>query len=96
MCSASSKPVISRILAASGSPGCLATLKFVEERIAHMIEIWGGIDAFGTYAVAAAAELDRVATLHSPKLDGEDGHATQDDCSPPAERLSLPSPAWGG
>ena len=39
----------------------------------------GGIDAFGTHAVAAAAELDRVATLHGPKLDGEDGHATQDD-----------------
>ena len=57
----------------------LTTLKFVEERIAHMIEIWGGIDAFGTYAAAAAAELDRVATLHGPKLDGEDGHATQDD-----------------
>jgi chemotaxis protein CheZ len=57
----------------------LTTLKFVEERIAHMIEIWGGIDAFGTYAVAATAELDRVAALHGPKLDGEDGHATQDD-----------------
>ena len=45
----------------------LTTLKFVEERIAHMIEIWGGIDAFKTYAVAAAAELDRRRTVARPE-----------------------------
>ena len=57
----------------------LTTLKFVEDRIAHMIEIWGGIDAFKTYAVAAAAELDRKGMLHGPKLDDDEGHASQDD-----------------
>ncbi|MPZ40288.1 MAG: hypothetical protein GEU95_19955 [Rhizobiales bacterium] len=57
----------------------LTTLKFVEERIAQMIEIWGGIDAFRTYAAAAAAEADRNAILHGPKLDGDDGHASQGD-----------------
>jgi len=57
----------------------MTTLKFVEERIAHMIEIWGGIDAFKTYAVAPAAELDRNRMLHGPKLADDDGHVSQDD-----------------
>ena len=57
----------------------LTTLKFVEERIAHMIEIWGGIDAFRTYTATAATDLNGDATLHGPKLDGDDGHVSQDD-----------------
>jgi chemotaxis protein CheZ len=57
----------------------MTTLKFVEERIAHMIEIWGGIDAFRTYAAAAATDLNGGAMLHGPKLDGDDGHVSQDD-----------------
>jgi len=57
----------------------LATLQFVEERIAHMIEIWGGIDAFKSYAAAAEAQLDRNHLLHGPKLDDDDGHVSQDD-----------------
>ena len=57
----------------------LTTLKFVEERIALMIEIWGGIDAFQAYAAAAAAELDRNTMLHGPKLDDDEGHVSQDD-----------------
>lgn len=57
----------------------LTTLKFVEDRIAHMIEIWGGIDAFKTYAAAAAADRDRNAMLHGPKLDDDEGHVSQDD-----------------
>ena len=57
----------------------LATLKFVEERIAHMIEIWGGIDAFRSYAAAASPSANGSAMLHGPKLDGDDGHVSQDD-----------------
>ena len=56
----------------------LTTLKFVEDRIAHMIEIWGGIDAFKSYAVAAAADLNRNRMLHGPKLDDDEGHVSQD------------------
>ncbi len=56
----------------------LTTLKFVEERIAHMVEIWGGIDAFKPYA-AAAADIDRNALLHGPKLKDDEGHVTQED-----------------
>lgn len=55
----------------------LTTLKFVEERVTHMIEIWGGIDAFRTYA--ASAEINREGLLHGPKLDDDDGHVSQDD-----------------
>jgi chemotaxis protein CheZ len=57
----------------------LTTLKFVEDRVARMIEIWGGIDAFRTYAASAAADIDRVATLQGPKLDGDEGHVSQHD-----------------
>jgi chemotaxis protein CheZ len=56
----------------------LTTLQFVEERIAHMIEIWGGIDAFRPYA-AAATDINRNPLLHGPKLDGDEGHVTQED-----------------
>ena len=58
----------------------LATLKFVEERIAHMVEIWGGIDALKAGAPAETSpEHDRSSALHGPKLDGDDGHASQED-----------------
>jgi chemotaxis protein CheZ len=58
----------------------MATLKFVEERVAHMVEIWGGIDALQTgAAAAAAAEPERGTTLYGPKLDGDAGHASQED-----------------
>jgi chemotaxis protein CheZ len=57
----------------------LTTLKFVEERVAHMIEIWGGIDAFRSYTVAAETERDRNSLLHGPKLDDDKGHVSQDD-----------------
>lgn len=57
----------------------LATLKFVEDRVAHMIEIWGGIEAFRPYAAAAEASLDRNSLLHGPKLDDDKDHASQDE-----------------
>jgi chemotaxis protein CheZ len=58
----------------------LATLKFVEDRIAHMMEIWGGIDAFKDYTDAAlAARKEGSVLLNGPKLEGDAGHASQDD-----------------
>ena len=44
-----------------------------------MIEIWGGIDAFKDLRRAPQREADRNKLLHGPKLDGDDGHASQDD-----------------
>ena len=57
----------------------LATLKFVEERIACMVEIWGGIDALRSYTAAAITERGSSTPLHGPKLPGDDGHASQED-----------------
>lgn len=58
----------------------VSTLKFIEEHIARMMEIWGGIDAFAQYTPEAMAERagdDKL--LNGPKLEGETGHASQDD-----------------
>ena len=53
----------------------VATLKFVEQRIAHMVEVWGGIEAIKHHAASARQDHE----LHGPKLDGDEGHATQQD-----------------
>jgi chemotaxis protein CheZ len=56
------------------------TLKFIEEHIARMMEIWGGIEAFAQYAPEAPAAGEGDAQLlNGPKLEGEEGHASQDD-----------------
>jgi chemotaxis protein CheZ len=58
----------------------VATLKFIEEHITRMMEIWGGIEAFAQYTPEAMAEReDDAKLLNGPRLDGEDGHASQDD-----------------
>jgi chemotaxis protein CheZ len=58
----------------------LATLKFVETRVARMMDIWGGIDAFKDYTATAADARDRGPTLlNGPRLDDEPGHASQDE-----------------
>jgi chemotaxis protein CheZ len=63
----------------------LATLKFIEDRITRMMDIWGGINAFKDYTAAAlAARMSGPPTplhgpppLHGPKLEGDAGHVTQ-------------------
>jgi chemotaxis protein CheZ len=56
----------------------MATLKFVEDHVTRMMEIWGGIEAFKDYAPAPVAERPReTVTANGPKLDGDAGHATQ-------------------
>ena len=58
----------------------VATLKFIETHIVRMMEIWGGIEAFQELAPEAMAERnDDQKLLNGPKLDGEAGHASQDD-----------------
>jgi len=57
----------------------MATLKFIEDRIARMMEIWGGIEAFKDYTAAALAERETPpALLNGPKLEGDAGHVSQD------------------
>lgn len=58
----------------------VATLKFIEDHIRRMMEIWGGIEALKEFTPVAMAERegdDKL--LHGPKLEGEAGHASQDD-----------------
>jgi chemotaxis protein CheZ len=58
----------------------LATLKFIEDRVARMMDIWGGIDAFKDLTEAAiAARNAGPVLLNGPKLEGDVGHASQDE-----------------
>ena len=56
------------------------TMKFIEKRIIDMMEIWGGVDAIKAHAppIVDSREGD-AKLLNGPKLDGDDGHASQND-----------------
>lgn len=54
------------------------TLQMVEDHLARMMEIWNVIDRFNIEAAqSAACDLDGL--LNGPKLEGDNGHSTQDD-----------------
>src|SRR5712691_3658187 len=56
------------------------TWKFIESHVAHMMEIWGGAGAFKNLVPEVAPEReDDAQLLNGPKLDGADGHVSQDD-----------------
>ncbi len=56
------------------------TMKFIEHHINVMMEIWGGVDAIKEHAPAITDTRDDDAKLlNGPKLDGEEGHASQND-----------------
>ncbi|AVO46717.1 protein phosphatase CheZ [Phreatobacter cathodiphilus] len=56
------------------------TLKFIEDRIVKMMEIWGGLDSFKDIEVEGIAEATGdAALLNGPKLSEDAGHASQDD-----------------
>ena len=59
------------------------TLEFVEERVAGMMDIWGGARGLAAFAPpradSAAVTEDEAALLNGPALDEAEGHATQDD-----------------
>lgn len=56
------------------------TMKFIEQHISEMMEIWGGVDAIKAHApqVIDTREGDE-RLLNGPKLEGDAGHASQDD-----------------
>lgn len=58
----------------------MTTMKFIENHITIMMEIWGGIDAIKSHAppIVDTREGDE-RLLNGPKLAGETGHASQDD-----------------
>jgi chemotaxis protein CheZ len=58
----------------------MSTMKFIENHITTMMDIWGGVDAIRAHApqiVDTREGDDRL--LNGPKLDGDPGHASQDD-----------------
>jgi chemotaxis protein CheZ len=58
----------------------MATMKFIENHIMVMMDIWGGVDAIRAHAppIVDAREGD-ARLLNGPKLDGDVGHASQND-----------------
>ena len=58
----------------------MATMKFIEQHVTVMMDIWGGIDAIAALAPATGDEVSGdLRFLNGPKLDGDAGHASQDD-----------------
>ena len=58
----------------------MTTMKFIENHITVMMDIWGGVDAIKAHAPAIVDTRegdDRL--LNGPKVDGDVGHASQDD-----------------
>lgn len=58
----------------------MTTMKFIEQHINEMMDIWGGVDAIKAHAppIVDTREGDDK-LLNGPKLDGDIGHASQDD-----------------
>src|ERR1700692_1309284 len=58
----------------------MGTMKFIENHINVMMEIWGGVDAIKAHATPIVDSREGDAKLlNGPKLDGDVGHASQDD-----------------
>jgi chemotaxis protein CheZ len=58
----------------------MATMKFIEQHVTVMMDIWGGIDTIAALAPATGDEVSGdLRFLNGPKLDGDAGHASQDD-----------------
>jgi chemotaxis protein CheZ len=58
----------------------MATLKFIEEHVVRMMEIWGGIEAFRDFEDVAHATHDKeIRLVNGPRLEDDEGHASQQD-----------------
>ena len=58
----------------------MATMKFIENHITIMMDIWGGVDAIRAHVPPMADDREGSARLlNGPKLDGDAGHASQND-----------------
>ena len=58
----------------------MTTMKFIENHITVMMDIWGGVDAIKSHAppIVDTREGD-AKLLNGPKSEGDVGHASQDD-----------------
>jgi chemotaxis protein CheZ len=58
----------------------MTTMKLIEGHINVMMDIWGGVDAIKAHVPAVLDTREGDAKLlNGPKLDGDAGHASQDD-----------------
>jgi chemotaxis protein CheZ len=58
----------------------MTTMKFIENHIMVMMDIWGGIDAIRAHAPPIVDEREGDARLlNGPKNEGDAGHASQND-----------------
>src|SRR6202048_2024327 len=58
----------------------MTTMKFIENHITVMMDIWGGVDAIKAHAPAIVDTREGDARLlNGPKLEDDIGHASQDD-----------------
>ena len=58
----------------------MTTMKFIENHITIMMEIWGGVDAIKAHTPAIVDSREGDARLlNGPRSEGEVGHASQDD-----------------
>jgi chemotaxis protein CheZ len=58
----------------------MTTMRFIEQHINAMMDIWGGVDAIRAHAPAIIDTREGDARLlNGPKFDGDVGHASQDD-----------------
>jgi chemotaxis protein CheZ len=58
----------------------MATMRFIEQHIYEMMEIWGGVDAIRAHAPPHVDTREGDARLlNGPKMEGDVGHASQDD-----------------
>jgi chemotaxis protein CheZ len=58
----------------------MTTMKFIEQHINTMMDIWGGVDAIKAHAPQIIDTRDEDSKLlNGPRLAGDVGHASQDD-----------------
>jgi chemotaxis protein CheZ len=58
----------------------MTTMKFIENHITVMMDIWGGVDAIRAHAPAIIDDREGDAKLlNGPKSAGDEGHASQND-----------------
>src|SRR6202035_3307232 len=58
----------------------MGTMKFIENHIHVMMDIWGGVDAIKAHATPIVDSREGDARLlNGPKLEGDVGHASQND-----------------
>jgi chemotaxis protein CheZ len=55
------------------------TLNFIDHHIERMMETWSDLTTVSQDPAAASAMPNHHAKLHGPKLEGDPGHATQED-----------------